>query len=189
MRQRQAFTLIEMMAVLLIFGLLAVLVMPNLSMMSRRAVRQEAERLAALIELARQRSVVTSVPHRLYLDLDESAYRLDQLGGGGVEEADEVPPDPYAEAPLLLEAPRPRAQEYQPLLGDYGRLRRLDPEVLISGVQTSGGWVQRGEVYVTFDRDGGASYTLIVLANEEGEEIEIEVLPLAPGARVRRAEG
>lgn len=189
MRRRAAFTLIEMMAVVLIFALMAAAVMPNLDLVKRRAVRREADQLAAQIELARQRSVVTSVPHRLYLDLEAGGYRLEWLGS-------DAPPEGPADlfeldlrGKLSLEAPPQPGRDYRPLPGEFGRLQWLDEDVLFAGVETDAGWLERGEAFIGFERDGSTSYALIVLSTEEGDAVEIEVLPLAQVARVRRAEG
>jgi len=181
--------MIEIMAVVLIFALMAAFVMPNLSIVSRRAIRHDAERLAAQIELARQRAIVTSVPHRLFLDLESGGYRLEWLGAQDAETAPAAAPDLQAANPRLLEAPRQDARDFVPLAGPFGAFQALDEDVLFAGVRTESGWVDRGEAFVRFERDGSASYGLIVLGNAEGDELEIEVLPLADVARVRDAEG
>jgi type II secretion system protein H len=76
LRRRAAFTLIEMIAVVAIFALLAAFVAPNLGILSSRRLEQEAQRLSGQLELARQRTVVTGIPHRLAIDLDRGSYWL-----------------------------------------------------------------------------------------------------------------
>ena len=71
------FTLIEMLAVVAIFALVASFVMPNIGALRDRKLRAQAQQIAAHLELGRQRAVMTGVPHRLLLDLDEAAYRLE----------------------------------------------------------------------------------------------------------------
>ena len=68
------FTLLELIAVVLIIGLVAGLAVPNLGLLGEQRLRDEALRLTAELELARQRSVMTGIRHRLVLDLDESLY-------------------------------------------------------------------------------------------------------------------
>lgn len=187
MRRAAGFTLIEMLAVVAIFALMAALVAPNLDLVSRRALRHDAETLAARLELARQRSVVTSVPHRVVLDLEGGRWQLQWLRGGAGE-----PPPPAEEelldpgrASLSLDAPAFAELAYAPLQGPLGRWTALDDDVVFNGVETPQGWIERGEAYVAFERDGSASYSLIELGNEDGDVLELEVLPLADTVRIR----
>jgi len=188
-RRTAGFTLIEMLAVVAIFALMAALVAPNLDLLSRRALRRDAEILAARLELARQRSVVTSVPHRVVLDLEDGSWQLQWLQ----RDTDEPPPpaeeevlDPAQES-LSLDAPPFLEQSYAPLQGPLGRWTALDDDVVFNGVETPQGWIAAGEAYVAFERDGSASYTLIELGNEDGDVLVLEVLPLADTVRFRDA--
>ena len=71
--RRVGFTLLELLAVLLIGALLMSFMVPNLSVMRSRTLRQHAERIIATVDLGRQRAVVTRIPHRLVIDLDNSS--------------------------------------------------------------------------------------------------------------------
>ena len=71
----RGFSLIEMLAVVLIFALMAMFVLPNFESVRSRALGHAAERIASRLELARQRTIVTGVPHRLWIDLDDDSYR------------------------------------------------------------------------------------------------------------------
>ena len=66
-----------MLAVVAIFALMAAFVMPNLGTLGSRTLQHQAERIGGQLELARQRSIVTGIPHRLWLDLDGASYRLE----------------------------------------------------------------------------------------------------------------
>jgi prepilin-type N-terminal cleavage/methylation domain-containing protein len=188
-RRAAGFTLIEMLAVVAIFALMAALVMPNLGFVSRRALRDDAERLAARLELARQRSVVTGVPHRVVLDLDQGGWQLEWLGPAEVAppEEPEPPPDPTGDAPLALDAPPADELSYGPLQGPLGSFTPLDDDVAIHSVQTPEGWIEQGQAFVEFDRDGTTTWTSIVLANDDGDTLELELLPLADVVRIRDA--
>lgn len=188
MERRAGFSLIEMMAVVAIFALLAAFVAPNLGFVSRRALRNDAEALAATLELARQRSVVTAVPHRIYLDLDNHAWRLDWLGAAEGETALEPLEASAGDANLALDAPAAAAREYAPLPTSLGRLTPLDDDVLFAGVETPEGWIEGGDASIEFERDGTTTYSLIVLTSEDGDSLEIEVMPLADAVRVRDVE-
>jgi prepilin-type N-terminal cleavage/methylation domain-containing protein len=189
-RRTAGFTLIEMLAVVAIFALMAAIVMPNLGFVSRRALRNDAERLAARLELARQRSVVTGVPHRLVLDLDQGGWQLEWLSGAEgapPEEPPDQPLDPSADAPLALDAPPAETLSYGPLQGPLGSFTPLDDDVAIHGVETPEGWIEQGQAFVEFDRDGTTTWTSIVLGNEDGDELELELLPLADVVRIQDA--
>ncbi|HXI19528.1 MAG TPA: prepilin-type N-terminal cleavage/methylation domain-containing protein, partial [Gemmatimonadales bacterium] len=82
-RRHHGFTLIEILAVVAILALMTTFVAPNLGAVRDRRLRSEAQALVATLELARQRSVVTGVPHRVLFDLDERGYQLQSLGDGG----------------------------------------------------------------------------------------------------------
>ncbi len=73
------FTLIEMLAVVAILALVIGLALPNFGLRSRRATQDEAKQLAANLEFARQRSVMTGVPHRLVIDVEGGSYWLEWL--------------------------------------------------------------------------------------------------------------
>ena len=68
----RAFTLIELLAVLLIMALVAGLTLPNLSLRADRVVLAAAQDLAATFAFTRQRAVATAVPHRVVIDLDRA---------------------------------------------------------------------------------------------------------------------
>ena len=65
------FSIIEIMAVVLIIGLLMTLVLPNLGSRRAAGLRDQARVVAGYLELARQRAIVTGKPHRLFLALEE----------------------------------------------------------------------------------------------------------------------
>jgi len=174
------FTLIELMAVVAIVVLLAGFVAPNLGIGGRRVLDGEAEGLRAELELARQQAIATGTPHRLALDLDTARFRMERF---------ETPPPPEPEArdpgdPVDLSAPRPAAGSFAPLPTRRGRGRALPEGIRFAQVETPDGPVARGPVAVAFWQDGSATPARIRLANDAGDAVEIEVLPLADTVRV-----
>ena len=62
---------------LLIMGLAMSLLLPAIGAGGGARLRGQAERLAGVLELARQRAVVTGKPHRVSIDLEKAAYRIE----------------------------------------------------------------------------------------------------------------
>jgi prepilin-type N-terminal cleavage/methylation domain-containing protein len=180
-RRQAAFTLIEMLAVVAILALVATFVAPSFDAVRQRKLRSEAMRLAIQLEFARQRTVMTGVPHRVLLDLEQSLYRVEWLGGDAGLAPPQLEPTLYDTSggtPLPLEAPPIEASEYTRIPGNFGRDQLLEDDLFIAGLETPEGWLERGESFVSFDRDGTASYTEIVLEDESGEAVALAVYPL-----------
>jgi hypothetical protein len=76
---------------------------------------------------------------------------------------------------------------WRPLPGLMGRFERLEDNLAFTGLQTPEGWIQRGEVSIEFERDGTASYTEIYLEDESGQDLVLDVLPLADAVRISDA--
>lgn len=193
-RRRRAFTLIEMLAVMVIFGLMAAIALPNLGLRSRRLLDEEARRLASSIEFARQRAVMTGVPQRIFFDLDRRAYQIESLGPplGAIEEEEEEFATTSAElgegVPLDLSPPREAEREFQPLLGTPGDVQQLADEVSFASVETSEGAIAEGTFWLLFERDGTTEPATLVLANEQGQRIAVHLDALADAAGIERLE-
>jgi len=190
-RGRAGFTLIEMMAVVAIFALLAGFVAPNLGLLSSRRLEHQAEQISAQLELGRQRAIVTGIPHRLAIDLESGSYWLEWF----VTEAEalgevEEPPalDLRGATPISLAPPRAVGREFRPLPGMFGRANQIDASLRIQAVDTPDGSVERGEAFVVFERDGTADPREIVLADDDGHALALEVLPLADAVRIHDVE-
>lgn len=185
---RGGFTLIEMIAVIAIMALLIALVAPGIGTLSGRRLQNTAEELAASLELARQRTVMTGIPHRLHLDLDEATWRLEwwvsDAEENGEQPAEPPPLDVRGETPLDLHAPQGVERSFRPMPGKLGRDEALDDSLAFAGVQTDDGFANHGEAAVEFSTDGTAPYTEILLDDQGGRRLAIEVLPLADRVRV-----
>jgi prepilin-type N-terminal cleavage/methylation domain-containing protein len=185
------FTLLELMAVVVILALVASLAIPYAGGQSSRTLRLQAQRLAADLELARQRTVVTGIPHRMQIDLEEARYWLEWRQSGpdaGEPVADpEEPAEIGPDSPIDLAPPRQVVADFRPLPNQFGRDARLDEGTIFEGVETPESWIDTGVVSVHFERDGGAEPSAIVLANESGDRLLLEVLPLADSVRIHDA--
>jgi prepilin-type N-terminal cleavage/methylation domain-containing protein len=187
------FTLIELLAVIAIFALVAGLALPNFGLRSRRAMEDEARQLAADLEFARQRSVMTGIPHRLVIDVEGGSYwlewRVSEARALGEEEADVDPVYEMGDLEQVPMAPPAAAQvSYQALPGDLGRTSVVREIVRIDGVETADGFFEQGLVSIVFERNGTTESSRILLSDDDGDAIGIEVAPFADTVRIRHEE-
>jgi type II secretion system protein H len=87
MNRRAAFTLIELVLVLAILAMMVALVAPALAKSSRsRMLEQEALRLVALTEYARDEAVSHGVAMAVYVDAQSGAYGMEPAtASSGIE--------------------------------------------------------------------------------------------------------
>jgi prepilin-type N-terminal cleavage/methylation domain-containing protein len=182
----QAFTLIEMLAVLLIMGLVLGIALPNLSLRSERVVLSEAEKLASDLSFTRQRAVATGTTHRIVVDLDGAGWWIEVWP----EEASPFAAPPTAAAgrvEIQLTAPPPSADEPRPLPGPFGRPHGLPDGVSFASVETPAtGPAVSGQVELVFEGDGTADPALFVLVNESGDVVRLQISRLADEIRISR---
>jgi prepilin-type N-terminal cleavage/methylation domain-containing protein len=183
---RAGFTLLEILAVLLIGGLLMSLMLPNFGALQSHKLRNSAEQIIERIDFGRQRAVMTGVPHRLAIDLELGTYKLEWQGRSAADE--EPAPKPKTElgiaGPLSLAPPPAVERKFQSILGPLGKLETLSNGVEFAWIETPGGEVDFGEAFITFEGDGTSSYTMLVLDEPGGRELALEILPLADAVRI-----
>ena len=184
-RARTGFTMIEMMAAVVLFALLAAMVGPRISALTSRDLRREAEELAHLMELGRQRAVVTGISHRVVLDLEEGSYTLEWAPAADPEL--EIEPAGAGDAPIEIDlaAPVKDRVAFEPLPGMLGDTVLMHQDIAFSAVETDQGWIELGQVDVEFASDGTAAAATIHLDNEVGRHLILEVRPLADRVRIR----
>jgi len=192
-RRSAGFSLIEVLAVLVIFALLAGVVLPNFGIRGARILDEESKRLASSLEFARQRAVMTGKPHRLILDLDRRTYQIEAFGPppdvelAEAELAETAPPVPEDDlAKPALSPPVRDDLDYWPLLGTPGEVQRLDDEVSVEGVEYSAGIAAEGVFQVVFERDGTADWAILHLANQAGSKVALHIEYLADSVTIER---
>ena len=181
-----------MLAVAAILALVLGLAAPNIGLLQSRQLDGQARQLVALLELARQRAVMTATKHRVWIDLEEALYRLewfvrdssDPAGFGRRTREYDV----RGSTPLPLSAPAKTSRESRPVPGREGNLRELPDSFEFRGLETQNGWIDRGEIAIVFDRDGTSSYAELIIENAGGEARALEIRPLADAVRVHREE-
>ena len=188
-RRALAFTLIELLAVLLIMALVAGLTLPNLSLGAERVVLGEARDLASMFAFTRQRAVATASPHRVVVDLDEAAYwiEVEPEGPDPFRAEPLASPAPGARRPIQLAAPSNTALGFQPLPGAFGRPHWLREPVRFDSVETlAAGAVRSGRVEIVFETDGTADPALLVFADEDENVWMLRLSRLADEVRIAR---
>jgi len=185
-RDRAGFTLLEILAVLLIGALLTSVTLPNFGALQSHRLQNSAEQIVERIDFGRQRAVMTGVPHRLVIDLDAATYKLEWQGNAAAAAAPKpkLETEPGLGAPLSLAPPPAAERNFQALSGPLGRLEHLEKGVEFGSIETPGGEVDFGEAFITFESDGTSSYTMLVLNEPGGRELALEVLPLADAVRI-----
>jgi prepilin-type N-terminal cleavage/methylation domain-containing protein len=189
-RTGRGFTLIEIMAVVLIIGLVMALVLPGLGATSRRNLLRQARELAAYLELARQRAVTTGVSHRVLLDLEQGGYFVEWYVNedgalGPPARGGEPEFDLDDTGPLSLAPPADESFDYRPIPIRSGGERWLDDGFFFEGVETAEGWFESGLVAVVFDSDGTADAAQIVISDPDSQSVDLDVAPLLETVRIR----
>jgi prepilin-type N-terminal cleavage/methylation domain-containing protein len=190
--RRGAFTLLEMLAVIALMALLMTLLLPNFGSVRSAALRQEALTLATQLEFTRQQAVVAGAAHRLLIEVDTGGYRVERYG---TDEADSTSPfveadtlDLRGDSPIPMAPPTLREFNYRPISNRFGSNSWLGQDFHFAGVQTADGWLEEGDVAIVFDRDGSSDQVSIVIADDDENEIVLEVEPLLEIVRIRYGE-
>ena len=185
---RAGFSLIEILAVVMILGLLMSLLLPALGAGAGRSLRKQGDRVAATLELARQRAVLTGKPHRVVLDLEGGAFAVEWLISEaselGDEEDDFLVEDETGDGSIDLSPPREDFRDYYPIPNKFGRLEALDKGFFFEGIDTPEGWIESGEAYVFFDWDGSTDASQIVISDPDNRSIDLDVAPLLDVVRI-----
>jgi type II secretion system protein H len=198
------FTLIEIMAVIAIIGMVFSIGIPRLNSSKVRALLNDAESIAASLDFARQRAVMTSVPHRVLIDLEKGGYRIEwyvdearaneAIGGGEADFADDevdlasdVSNDQGVEF-INFHPPDLYERDYYPIPSrQFGSFTWLDDARYFVGLDSSSGWIESGDVEIVFDADGTTEYSQLEIADAEDNHLTLEIEPLLN--RVRRRDG
>jgi len=199
-QRERGFTLIEMMAVVVIMAMVFIIGVPRLGTSKLRILNNEAEAIAASLDFARQRAVMTGIPHRLFIDLEEGGYRIEILSteeeafaalaadyeGLQFDLSSGTADDPNA--PLDLRPPSRTERAFYPIPHPkYGSFKWIDDAVYFVGLNSSAGWIEGGDVMIGFEADGTTEYALLEIADSDDNHLTLEIEPMLD--RVRKREG
>jgi type II secretion system protein H len=190
-RSARGFTLIELLAVAALVALVAAIVLPRIGIGGDRRTLGEGEQLAASVEFARQRAAVTGTPHRVLLDLDLQAYRVEswRTEEDPETDAEEEAPNPAdrdwaAARELPLRPPEEGQRAWRPVSNLLGDATRLPEGIAVTAIEGRDGLAQEGRHFLFFDADGSGDGARIELSDRDGNQVTLEVAPLADAVRL-----
>ena len=190
----RGFTLIEMMAVVMIIGMVFAIGAPSLGRSKLRILKGEAETLTASLQFARQRAVMTAIPHRVLIDLEDGGYRIewfvsengalnasrgggDAGGAGGFAAlfANLEESGPSADV-VSLRPPTGAERDYYPIAHrQLGSFTWIDDAVYFVGLESPSGWIESGDVAIVFQADGTTDPVLLELADADENHMTLEI--------------
>ena len=191
-----------MIAVVAIIAMVFALGVPRLGGRTFDPLHNEAEEIADRLRFARQRAVMTGVPHRLLIDLEEGGYlvewyvtearafgRNDDEGDVGLAALFGSDPDGIDDGTPLLDFVPPRKDEeldYYPIPNPaMGTFRWLDETLYFVGVAGPTGWVEGGDFGIVFYADGTTEPLALEIADADDARLTLEVEALLERVRVR----
>lgn len=195
------FTLIEVIAVVAIISMVFAVGLPRLSGPSWDPLNEEARNIAQSLRFARQRAIMTGVPHRLLIDLEEGGYLIEWFVseeralaavGGGEDFGTPLFGTPHGDSetgdgPAIAWVP-PRVQErdYFPIPDhQMGAFSQLDDALYFVGVEGASGWVESGEYPIVFYVDGTTDASLLEIADADDKHVTLEIEPILERVHVR----
>jgi len=192
-RQLAGFTLLEILAVVLIIGLVSAMFLPGLRGAGSAGRQDEALNVASHLELARQRAIMTGKIHRLLLDVDNNAYRVEWFvrpsgGEQGDTAASRTRSAWLGTDESILKPPANRAR-YEPIPNRFGSNSELAEPFYFDGVETSEGWLDEGLVAIVFGQDGTTDQAEIVITDPDGFAATLQILPILDAVRIRHEDG
>ena len=185
----RGFTLIEVMAVVLLLALLAGVAIPAFGRGGAADAENDAKQIGAAVEYARRSALISRDPHRLVLDLRGARWWLEhdpQVVADAEEgEIGELPT--WADVDELpLAPPATTSRGFQAVSGFVGEGALLRRTVRFAGAETADGWLENGTVAIGLRPDGTADRTVLVLEADNGERVLLTVEPIDETVRIRR---
>lgn len=192
---RAGFSLVEIMAVLIILGVILMAVVPAIdNLVPTYRLRSAAREVASLIELAHSEAVSTRKEYRLAYDLDRNTYWLilppkereeDQqdaqdpsslMGGGGggevTKEGRPVDDIEHGPPPVDPDAEQDQDQARSDAERDALQPKGLPTDVVFEVIVVGDDDKRVGEVVVPFTHEGAGGTHIVGLKLENGAETD-----------------
>ncbi len=171
-RSAWGFTFLELLLVVALVALFYGLYLGGISAVLPMEMRTASRVVASELEYASQRAITTGTLHRWSVDLEQQAFRLEQL------EVRLPPPQEDATHAELLDLAPPRGErEFVPLAAKQGEWRVLDESgVTFESVQVADQLVTAGVIGVLFAPDGGADPAAVVLRDGAGRRTALRLI-------------
>lgn len=199
---RAGFTLIEVMAVVVVIGLVMGLVVPNFAARRGAELEESARLIADALQIARERAIITGAAHRALLDLEVGTTRIDwhvdesrafahlaRPGDPPVDPfGDGLGQEPFDDRAISLSPPETEERDYFPIPNRFGREEWLPENIFFVGANTPDGWIEDGTVQIVFQVDGSTDYAEIVLRDKWENRVILEIQPLLEVVRIRKEE-
>lgn len=150
--RRRAFTLIELLVVMVIMGLMLGMVAFNAMPSERQALQREAQRVALLLQLARDEAIVRN--RQVAFETDGERYRFLVRENGkwqAIPKDEMLKERTFYRAPINLNISPPMAEGSNPLRITFGREPVDKPFVLTMNVD---------EISVAIRADGIGHFTV-----------------------------
>ncbi|MDG2334067.1 MAG: prepilin-type N-terminal cleavage/methylation domain-containing protein [Myxococcota bacterium] len=197
-RLHAGFTLIELMAVIVVIGLALGLVLPNLAASRGAQLEESGKQIASRLQLARERAIVTGAAHRVFLDLEMDSVAIEwhvnedrayaHLSESDVFLTGQGADNPGAEfsenRSISLSPPAREERDYFPIPNRFGNDEWLPEDIFIEGVNSPDGWIDDGTVQIVFQVDGSTDYAEISLVDSWGNRAILEIQPMLEIVRV-----
>ena len=198
-RARAGFTLIEIIAVIAIISMVFAVGLPRLSGSNWDPLNEEAENIAQSLRFARQRAIMTGVPHRLLIDLEEGGYLVEWLisedsaydSAFADDTSGAYAEDLFSDAAdggrrIDFVPPRASERDYFPIPNrEMGSYSRLDDALYFVGVEGASGWVESGEYSIIFYVDGTTESAMLEMADSDDKHVTLEIEPILERVHVR----
>ena len=190
----RGFTLIEVMAVLLLIMLIYGMALPAFGPGSGADAENDALEIAAAIESARLSALTYRENHRVVIDLRQASWWQERESRTQREPADANTGDTQPlelpewrdDAKLPLVAPTTTTHGFQPILGLVGQGNVLRETVHFVGAETSEGrWIEDGTIAIELRPDGLADRTVLVLEGTNKQRFRLAIEPLDATVSIR----
>lgn len=136
---------------------------------------------------------MTGIPHRVLIDLEEGGYRVEWLvteerAFAAVTESETDSGENEREGNALLDfyPPAHAERDYYPIPNrQLGTFTWLDDSRYFVGLESVSGWIEGGDVEISFDVDGTTEYASLELADSDENHLTLEIEPILDVVRRR----